>query len=64
MSSSGQVVTAIGITRDIPGRCREHAANEPSPFGRGRSLPMSPRIRTLKAMLAKIKALRQVIAPS
>ena len=39
VASSGQVVTAIGITRNRPGRRREHAANEPSPFGRGRSLP-------------------------
>ena len=29
VASSGQVVTAIGITRHIPGRHREHAANEP-----------------------------------
>jgi hypothetical protein len=29
VASSGQVVTTIGITRHIPGRHREHAANEP-----------------------------------
>jgi hypothetical protein len=54
-ASSGQVVTAIGITRDMPGRRREDVASKPSPFGRGPWLPMSPRIRTVKAMLAKIK---------
>jgi hypothetical protein len=29
VASSGQVVTAIGITRHIPGRHREHAEYEP-----------------------------------
>jgi hypothetical protein len=65
VAAMGQVITEIGIMRDTPdgGVGSAHRMSAARSAGHYR-YPISPRFGTLKAMLAKTKALKPVTAPS